>query len=218
MPGAPRPLRPDQDKPEGEQEQFTTPTVPANYIVPPSGMQFANATWLPAGPEVRDLIAQLLAFEEFEDIAELDYEVIWRRQTHPMLGEDAIFVTTEIVPPLIIWESYRLGQERFPRFFVHVHWQHFDDLRRGHVPGTKDEADAPPEGRQAMYVHEGIFQQHAHHALSFLTVENDIVKKRAPEYAGFAATIKRFGLWTSAAVTVARQMAFWSNKSDEAQP
>lgn len=199
---------------EGEQETYLPPIVPEGYITPPSGTQFANATWLRAGPEIERLVRDVLDFEEFNDIRELDYAVVWRRKAAPMRRDGPIFAGVEIVPQRIVWESYQLGMERFPRFFVDLYWQHFDDLRRGREPGSREKVSDERAAANVSYVHGGILQQHLHHALSTLEAESDILKRRQPDFAGFAATIQRFGQWTSGVMSIARQLELWPKRGE----
>lgn len=197
------------------QETYLAPDVPPGYVIPPAGTMFANATWLRAGPDIEALVEELLGFDEFSDLRDLNYVVTWRRQTKPMRGDEPVFVSADIVAPRMVWEALQLEVPDFPRYLLDLHWSHFDDLRRGRTPGEPErQGDEQVGGSGASYVHRTTLQQHIHHALMGLSVDNDIVKRRQPDYAGFAATIKRFGQWNLGVVALARQLALWPNRED----
>ncbi len=200
---------------DGEgQDSYLAPTVPETYVNPPGETAFANATWMHAGPEVRKLVADVMAYEEFSDLQGMQYSVVWRRKTAPMKGDDPIFATVEITKARVIWEANQMEVPNFPRFFVDLCWQHFNTLRNGGTPGEREDPDGNPETRGAQYVHNGILQQHVHHALSSLSVTNDILGKRAPDFTGWATTVKRFGLWTGGLLVVRRQMSLWPDPDE----
>lgn len=192
---------------EEGQESYLPSTVPEGYIIPPNETQFANATWLEAGPELLKLAEELLQYDEFKEIAHLDYEMVWRRKSHPMMGDMPIFASVEIVKPRVVWQTYKRGVERFPRYWIDLHWQHFTDLRSGKRPG--EDAPDDPQERSAEYVHPGILQQHLHHALSKLWIDNDILRPRKPDFMGWAETVKRYGTWNEGIARVRQQLALW---------
>lgn len=216
-------MQPDLDNPdeamfggdgEGDQDTFLPPDVPPGYLLPPTGQVFANATWLTASAQVKRLVSEMIEdYDEFSDLRGVAYEVVWRRNGKPMMSDEMPkFAAADITPPRYVWQAYQDGVENFPLFSVDLFWTHFDDLRRGKRPGERE----IPEGEQrsAEYVHEKVLQQHIHHALSSLYVDNDIVHRRGPDFSGFAATVKRFGQWNEGVVSLANQLSLWPSRDE----
>lgn len=203
---------------EGVQDSYLPPDVPPGYVLPPSGTQFANATWLRAGSEIRGYVDEMIGqWDEFRDLRDLDYSVVWRRNGKPMRGDEPIFATVDITPPRYVWEALQLEERNFPRFVVDLRWTHFDDMRRGKAPGEPDDGEETAAPRAAEYVHRDVLKQHVHHALMSLYVENDIVHRRAPDYTGYVDTVKRFGAWTSGISAVRTQLSLFDQQSPAAQ-
>lgn len=192
---------------EAEQDTYLPPDVPPGYIQPPTGTMFANATWLQAGPDLVRHVDAILAYEEFNDLRGLDYSVVWRRNGKPDRNGEPVFATVEIVPQRMVWEALQQELTTFPRWILDLRWTWFDDLRRGKRAddGEEDEHIQRP----AEYVHRDVLAQHIHHALMGLDVVNDIVHRRQPDFAGFAATIKRYGHWNSGVAAIASQLELW---------
>lgn len=200
---------------EGTQEAYLADIdVPHGYIRSPGETVFANATWMHVGPEIRKLVAEVMRFEEFNDIRGVPFQAVWRRRSKPMRGFEPIFSSVELVQPRVIWEANQMEMPDFPRYFLDFHWSHFNDLREGLEPGQKHDPDENPENRSPQFVHEKTLQQHIHHALSHLSIENDILGKRSPDFSGFAETVKRYGLWNNGIVVVRRQMSLWPNPDE----
>jgi hypothetical protein len=200
-----------------KQDTYLPPDVPPGYVTPPMSAAFANATWLLAGPDIVKQVNTLLKWEEFSDLRDLDFSVVWRRNGKPMRNGEPVFATAEITPPRFVWEALQLEVQNFPRFILDLRWPHFDDLRHGKTPGepeSEDDANQAPAGRGAQYVHRDVLAQHMHHALMSLDVENDIVHRRPPDFAGFAATVKRFGQWNSGAAAIAAQFELWPSAKE----
>lgn len=202
---------------EGVQEAYLPDIVPAEYIRPPSDTVFANATWLHAGPEVRRLVEEVMAYPEHSDLAALPYSVVWRRRSTAWIRKPDIplFVSVEGAKPRDVWEATQMEAAGFPHFYVDLHWQFFDDLRSGLQPGQKRDPDENPESRGAQYVHEGVLQQHIDHALSCWYVENGILHKQPPDFMGYAKNVERFGLWNEGLTVGYRQLSIWGERGDE---
>lgn len=205
---------------EGQQDSYLPPDVPPGYVNPPSGTQFANATWLRAGPEIRTLVEGVLDYDEFRDLRDLDYSVVWRRNGTPMLPNDVpAFATVDIVPARVIWEALQLEERNFPRFIVDLRWTHFDALRRGKSPGEPEgDENQPPGGRGAEYVHHGVLEQHVHHALMSIYVDNDIIHRRPVDFFGYADTVRRFGSWNAGIAAVRTQLSLFDQKTSQERP
>lgn len=191
---------PDFGGDAGEQDSYLAPDTPEWAIVPPTGEQFANATWLRAGPEIRALVDEVLNFEEFTDVAALHYEITWRRRSKPTRTNrfdeaDPIFAGVTLVPDRVIWEALQQDCTTFPRFWVDLHWQHFEALRE-----------------DGQWVHGETVQRDVHAGLSRIDVENDILRTVPPDFTGNASTVKRYGLYSAGVRAVAQQISLWETK------
>lgn len=201
---------------EGQQDSYLVDQVPPNFVRPPGETAFANATWMHVGPEIQRLVDQVMAFEEFQDIQSLSFVTVWRRKTKPMRGFEPVFASTELVAPRVVWEANQREDTEFPRFFLDLHWTHFNDLRNGREPGAEEheEGEEAPEGRGAQYVHQTVLQAHIHGALSSIGCTNDIVKKVPPEFIGYSKTVARYGLHTHPLLVLRRQMSLWPDPDE----
>lgn len=197
-----------------EQETYLMDKIGPDYIQPPGETAFANATWMHAGPEIMKIVDAVMAFDEFNDVRHVPMRVVWRRKTSPMRGDEPVFASVELVKPRVVWEASQIEVTDFPRYFLDLHWAHFNDLRNGREPGSKPDPEENPETRGAQYVHHEVLQQHIHHALSHLYIDNDILSKRQPDFSGFAMTVKRFGLWNRPLLVVRRQMSLWPDPAE----
>lgn len=198
---------------EGQQDSYLVDQVPPNFVRPPGETAFANATWMHVGPEIQRLVDQVMAFDEFQDIQALDFVTVWRRKTKPMRKDDPIFASVELVAPRVVWEALQREDTGFPRFFLDLHWAHFNDLRNGRTPGDDEaqEGEEAPQGVGAQYVHQEVLQQHVHAALSSLDCTNDIVKRVPPEFSGYSKTVMRYGLYSQPLLVLRRQMSLWGD-------
>ena len=186
------------DGDEGDQETYLMPQVPPGTIMPPNGDQFANATWLPVGPEITGLIEEVVNWDEFTDISDFYYSAVWRRRSTPTLNDgQPLWAGIGVVDQRTLWEAYPPHADACPRLSLDHSWRNCEALRE-----------------EGQYVDGGLFQQHLHHALMRLEVENDILKTRAPDFTGFAQTVKRFGEWNSGIVAVSNQLKFWTQPNE----
>lgn len=164
---------------EAQQARYLA-DAPEWAVVPPRNSDFANATWLEANADVRAIVHSVFMFEEFKGLATLDYEVRWRRASKPLRksrrGDEPIFGTAEVVPPRAIWEAEHQGCETFPRLWIDLHWQNFEDRR-----------EVAPH-----YVHGDEIRAWLHHALSGLDVRNERVYRQQPDVSVFTKTVERF--------------------------
>lgn len=161
---------------------------PPGWIVPPIGEAFDNATHLFAGPEVLQLVARVLAFDEFRDLQAFPYEVVWRKKTKPLLGGVPVFATVTVFDPLVRYLTEgKLG------YAINLHWAHFDELRN-----------------ESSWVHPETLAQHVHHALMHLMVSEELnLGRQQPPVQLFPETVKRYGAFTPAILRLKEQLALW---------
>lgn len=200
---APEPPAIDQDK-VALQARFLA-DAPDWAVVAPGSALFANATWMPAGGSALAVVREVFAFEEFRDLHHLTYTVNWRRRTKPFLrsrmGDEPLYATVEIVPPRVIWEAHQREDPDFPRLFIDLNWQHWEDALN----------DA--EGMR--YIHRGWVQRTLHHALSMLSVQNDLVKRIGPDVQTSIETARRFGAWLPAMNRLRAQLELWPEPEEQ---
>lgn len=196
----------------GEQESYIAPDVPQYAILPPTGTMFANATWMQADARIVAIVQKVLGFEEMHDIMGLDYDVVWRRNGKPFRNGEPIFATVDIAPARWVWQAARQELITFPRYVVDIRWPHFDDMRRGKADGDTDSTEHLAGSVE--YVHEEVLERHIHEALMGLDVTNDIVTRKAPDFAGYAATVKRYGQFSSGLAAIAGQLAMWPSRDE----
>ncbi len=188
----PTPLHPD--RPEGEQGSYLPPDVPEGYVHPPSDEQFANATWLPVGPEIKLLIDEVLGTGDFDELLPLSYFACWRRRTTPKTKDDEpVFASVEVIAPRILWVAEQSGMEGFPRYFLDLPWQHFQNMRE-----------------DSTYVHNEMLQQAMHFALCSLAVDNGRVLKEPPDVSTFVKNVARYGLHTEGLRRLQQPFAQWA--------
>lgn len=197
---------------EGAQDSYLPPDVPPGTILPPTGTQFANATWMPAGEQIVRIVQRVLGYDEMKEIAELDYDVLWRRNGKPFINGEPVFATVDIAPARWVWQAAQQELLTFPRFVIDLRWPHFDDMRRGKREGEGESAEHVAAAVE--YVHEQVLERHIHHALMGLDVTNDIVSRKAPDFAGFAKTVERFGLFNGGVTAVVGQGTLWAQRDD----
>lgn len=152
------------------------PDIPEGHVIPPNGTLFANATWMEVGPEIDAVLADVLAFDEFRELSGMPFMAVWRRRTKPSRNGEPVLVSAEIVKPLVIWSAEQHNLESFPRYWLHLHWQHFDDLRA-----------------ESLFVHRDTLAREAHRALMGLEVDNDILSATQPDFSGYLKTVERYG-------------------------
>jgi len=168
--------------------------APPGSISPPGNDAFDNATHMRAGPEIMQLIGEVLEFDELADLSGKNWTAIWRKKSHPKMPDGSPrFVTAGAVSPLWRWLT-----EGAYEFLVHLHWSNFDDLRD-----------------ESQFVHPLTFQQHAHFALLGLAVteEGNVVAGGAPTLM-YPESVKRFGAWTPGMAAIKNQLELWP-RSDE---
>lgn len=196
----------------GEQDSYIPPDVPDYAILPPTGAMFANATWLQADARIAGIVEKVLNFDEMKELLGLDYDVVWRRNGKPFRNGEPIFATVDIAPARWVWEAAQQELITFPRFVVDIRWPHLDDMRRGKRDGDTEETEHVAASVE--YVHELVLERHIHEALMGIDVTNDIVTRKAPEYAGFAKTVARYGQYNSGIAAIAGQLALWPSKEE----
>lgn len=196
--GPPPEAPPDADE-EARQATFLA-NAPEWAVLPPRNSEFANATWIevergPNGVDARDVVARVMHFPEFAALNnDFGYEVRWRRASKPTRksrrGPEPIFVTATPVPPRAIWEAEHQGCESYPRLWIDLHWQHFEDRR----------TEAP------FYVHFEEVEAWLHHALMGLEVNNDRIERMPPDSQVFAKTAERYRGYQRGMLEVKRAM------------
>lgn len=200
------------DPEAGAQDSYLPPDAPPDSILPPTGTLFANATWLQAGEQIVRIVKKVLDFEEMKEIRDLDYDVLWRRNGKPFVNGEPVFATVDIAPARWVWQAARQELLTFPRFVIDLRWPHFDDMRRGKRDGEGESAEHVAAAVE--YVHELVLERHIHAALMLLDVTNDIVTRKQPEFAGFAATVQRYGQFNSGISAIAGQLELWGSRNE----
>ena len=154
---------------DGEQPSYLPPTVPEGFILAPSDSAFANATWLRAGPDITELIEEVLDLDnpdtDFRALAMMDWDACWRRATSPVRNGEPAYAGVWVPDPRVEWEVLKHGIEDFPRFVVDINWKHFADLLKDDQPAA---------------VHREYVKRDIHYALAGLVVENDRINTRPP--------------------------------------
>lgn len=182
---------------DGEQPSYLPPTVPEGFILAPSDSTFANATWLRAGPEIRELVAEVLEMKgedtDFRALALMDWEVCWRRATAPQHNGEPNYAGVWVPDPRVEWEVLRHGVEDFARFVVDIHWKHFADLADDDQPAA---------------VHRDYVRRDIHYALARLTVDNDRISTRPPILL-LPANVREFGAHGDGARMIKREFDNW---------
>ncbi len=170
--------------------------APPGSITPPGNDAFANATFLQAGPEIKELVDEVLAFDELSDLQGKRCAVVWKKKSKPMMPGDIPRLADAVaVLPLYLW----LGEGGLPDFLVFLHWAHFDDMR--------DESN---------FVAPETLQQHVHHALLGLEVTKEgNVKAGDRPYEIRPESAKRYGEWNAGIVQVRRQLRLNFPETDE---
>lgn len=191
-----------EETPEGRQETY----IPPGYLNPPSGSQFANATWMHAGGEFKAVVERMLLFEEFDDIRTLPFGVVWRRKSAPTRRGDPIFASIWVPEERVIWEMAQ-REEEFPRYIVDLHWQHFEALR------SPKEEGASPE-----FVHRDVLARHVHEALSSLEIDNDILRRVPPDAQVYTSTVRRFGDYTGGVGRIRQQFSLFEQDVADGLP
>lgn len=189
---------------EGAQSSYVPPApgeAQPGYISPPALEQFANATYLDAGPEMRGLVSKVLGYEEFADIVGIPMTTLWRRKGKPMLSSedgDRKYAGCEITDPLTSWLTHRLEVVGYPRYVLNLYWLHFDELRG-----------------DSTYLHEQMLERHVYMALQRLEVsESGVLGTRQLTYEMLAEVVARYGMFVPGLRALHRQLALWA--SDDA--
>ena len=188
---------------DGEQPSYLMPQVPENFILAPSDSTFANATWLRAGPEVAELVDEVLELvsedTDFKALALMDWDVCWRRQTSPMRNGEPNYAGVWVPNPRVEWEVMKHGIEDFPRFVIDINWKHFADLLSDDQPAA---------------VHRDYVKRDIHYALAGLVVENDRISTRPPVVLR-PSNVKEFGVHGDEVRILKRQFDGWPELLDE---
>lgn len=182
---------------EGDQGTYLAPAPgqpPPGYIMPPSLDSFANATYLPAGPEIDRIVDRVMAFDELADLGDIEFMVLWRRQGTPGGKDNRRFAGVELVDALPRYIAAQLEAGPFPQYVINLYWLHLDELRN-----------------DSQYMHPDILARHILQALLRLDVsESGVLTLRGglePEQ--WATVVKHYGLVTQGLVSLQRQMALW---------
>lgn len=202
------PQFPEGDRIEELREQEFVERAPDWAVIPPGGAMFANATWLVADSHLRaSLVDTLLGWPEMSQVTTLTYELCWRRNKAPLRkgrwGDMPIYASVEVVPARAVWQAKRDGIENFPRLWIDLHWQHFENLRN---PKSAEET--------AGYVHRLLVQRDIHRALAALEVSNDIITRVPPDVSEFNSTVERFGIVTPGLYKMREQLTLWGDRGD----
>ena len=191
---------------EGVQAGYVPPPpgkAQPGYIKPPALEQFANATYLPAGPEIRKIVERVLKFKELADLRGIEIDVVWRRKGKPMLGleeDERRFVAPQIFDPLVHW----LAKDReatFPALVLNLYWLHFEEL---------SEAEEGPT-----YVAEKNLERHIFMALRVLDVsESGVLSIGSMTFDHIADLVSHYGKATVGLVRLAEQLALWPSAGE----
>lgn len=183
------------------QDSYLPPDVPPDYVLAPNSATFANATWLPAGPELTRLVLSVLNMEDvppdFRALASMPWEVRWRRRTAPERNGEPNFATVWVPDARVIWEAEQ-QDAAFPRWAIDIHWKHFDDLRAQELPAA---------------VHEDLLRRDVHYALLGLAVSDDQISTVKPTEVR-AENVKTFGLHGAAVSGLRRAFDFWPDPGE----
>lgn len=176
--------------------------APEGFIMPPSDSQFANATWMMGGPELKKIAEEVLAYEEFSEIRDIPYVIVWRRNGAPKRkvpgGDDEpIFATVERISPRTLWFAQYLEEADYPQYYIDLRWPNFQ-----------------AERDDGMWVNYQIVGRDIHHALMGMEVINDRLTTRPPDFRGWAATVQRFGIYTPGLGLIRKQMRLWDDDDD----
>jgi hypothetical protein len=186
----------------GEQGTYLPPDIPDGYVQSPPETAFSNATYLLAESQTVDLVADVLDFEEFDDLRDMAFAVVWRRKSSPtyLLGDGEkmpLFATVELMPRRAVWHAAQLEVLDFPRIIVDLHWQHFADARR-----------------DLAFVHEATLKRFVHAGLSAYYVDNDILKRRPYEVQAWVKTVERYGIHDGRLRSLQRALDLWGDPSE----
>ena len=188
---------------EAEQPSYLPPTVPEGFILAPGDSAFANATWLRAGPEITELIDEVLDLDhpdtDFRALAMMDWDVCWRRATSPTRNGEPVYASVWVPAPRVEWEVLKHGIEDFPRFSVDIHWEHFADLAKDDQPAA---------------VHRDYVKRDIHYALAGLLVENDRIVNRPPVVLR-PSNVREFGAHGDDVRMIKRAFDGWAELLDE---
>lgn len=193
----------------GEESQDTfVPPPPGKaqpgYINPPALETFANATYLPAGPEIRKIVEKVLKFDELNDLAGDTWMAVWRRKGKPTWtrnADDRQFVGTEITSPLTLWIAGQHEDATFPKYVINLFWLHLDELR-------SDEDGA-------RYVPNAVMERHVMMALLGLErSESGVLTKHGLGFSDWAKVVARYGMFSDELVDLRRQMKLWPDPDE----
>jgi hypothetical protein len=187
---------------DGEQDTYLLSDIPDGYILAPADAEFANATWLRAGPDIVELVNEVFALDpegtDFPTLAPMSWSVVWRRQTSPARNGEPSYASVWLPDPRVEWEVLKHGIEDFPRFIVDIHWKHFADLRKEKEPPA---------------VHRDYIKRDIHFALARLLVTNDRISQR-PITELLPANAREFGAHGDGARGIKRAFDGWPELLD----
>lgn len=184
---------------EGTQASaFPGSDAPPGSIIPPTAAVMENATWVDAGPEIRDVLDGLIAnTEDFADLRGRSTGIVWSRNRGKTFNDEPMFAWCEVLGGL----EQHFAEGALPEIVVVLSYKAIDAMRS-----------------EGQYLNREVLAVHLDRALSALEVsEGGIITVSNKPVLSYPGMVKRRGLWTGGERLVHAQMGLFEANEREMQ-